>query len=163
MKKIVLTLIGIVLMIISLSITNRFTFWGVHLDLMLVYAVSLAMHIDSKTDYITISILGIMYDLTISPFLGVATVLLLGITALTRFVLDKLYEEKFWSPALLFMLASIISVVYYFGINTIFFIPKGLDVLWTVLWKKVILNMAVGLLLNLILKPLFNRIMKNWW
>lgn len=163
MKKIAVTLIGLVFIIIQLSITSSFSILGTSIDFLLIYAVLMAIYLDTKTNYICVSILAIVYDSLISTKFGISLVILLMTTYLVRLFIDLLHEEKKWSIALLFFVGTLISVIFYFLINQVFFVPVSYGAFAEVLLRKSILNIVTGLILFMIIRPVFNHIMKNWW
>ena len=163
MKKIVVTLAGLILIIVQLSITNRFRPIGVSIDFLLIYAVIMAMYLDTKTNYICIVILSIIYDSLISTIPGISLSIMLLITYIVKILIDFLHEEKTWSIALLFFLSSFISVSLYFLANQLFFVAQTWNRFTHVLMMKSILNLVVGILMTLAIRPAFNHIMKNWW
>lgn len=163
MKKIVITLMGLILILIQLTITNRLKPLGVSIDLLLIYAVIMAVYLDTKTNYICVSILGIVQDSLISTVVGVNLVVLLLTTYVVKLFIDLLHEEKLWSIALLFLFASLISVSIHFLVNQIFFVALGHEQYLNILLKKTALNIGIGLVMTILIRPIFNHIMKNWW
>lgn len=163
MKKIVITLMGLILILIQLTITNRLKPLGVSIDLLLIYAVIMAVYLDTKTSYICVSILGIVQDSLISTVVGVNLVILLLTTYVVKLFIDLLHEEKLWSIALLFLFASLISVSIHFLVNQIFFVALGHEQYLNILLKKTALNIGIGLVMTILIRPIFNHIMKNWW
>lgn len=163
MKKIVLTLIGLIFIVVELSITNKFTFFGVHLNLLLIYATLLATNVDSFNNYLTIILIGAIYDLLIGLTFGINLAWMLVVTWLIRTVIDKLYEEKKWSIALIFILTSFLSCIYYFFVNQFLFVPQKMEVLTGKIFYSVGINSCLGIFLWMITRPFFKHIMKNWW
>lgn len=163
MKKIVITLIGLLFIVIELSVTNKFLIAGTRLNLLLIYALLLALNVDSKTDYICIAVVASIYDILISTVFGINLVWMVMVTFVSRVVMDKLYEGKIWSVAVIFILASATSVLYYFGINQILFVPQDVSRLLSIILQSMLINTVLGLVLNFTMKPIFDHIMKNWW
>ncbi len=163
MKKFVLILIGLIFAIVELSITNRFSIFGTHINLLMIYTVLLATNIDSANNYLAIGIVGFVFDLLGELIFGINLAWVLLVTWLVRLSMDKLYEEKKWSIAMIFLLAMLLTCVYEYAINQVFYVPKRIDVLTSVLPAYIILNTILGLTLSTIIRPFFRHIMKNWW
>lgn len=163
MKKAVLIWIGLMLMIPELAVTNKFVIFGAGLNLFFVYAIVLAVNVDTKTNYICVGILAFIYDLLISRYFGIHLVIFLLLTALTRLVIDKLYEEKVWSLIVVLLLSTALYISYLFGVNQLLFVPEGISVFLDRLWRAMILNAFCGVILNAMLRPVSKHIMKNWW
>ncbi len=94
MKKFVLILIGLIFAIVELSITNRFSIFGTHINLLMIYTVLLATNIDSANNYLAIGIVGFVFDLLGELIFGINLAWVLLVTWLVRLSMDKLYEEK---------------------------------------------------------------------
>lgn len=163
MKRIVLTLIGLLVIILELTLSNKFKILGTNLNLLFVYAIALALNVDTKTDYTCIVILGFVYDLLISRYFGVNLIILLALTALARVLIDKLYEEKLWSVVVILIISSAIFFTYQFLVNQILYVPQEIAFFPRLLWRNVLSNTVAGVLLNAMLRPISKHIMKNWW
>lgn len=163
MKKITIILIGLLFVVLQLTVTNRIDIWGVHIDLLLIYAVIMAIYLDTKTNYITIITLAVIHDSLISTIFGLSLISLTAITYLVKLLMELLHEEKRWSIAVLFLIGTVISTLLYFGVNQLFFVPVPYAKLPEILLKKSVINIIGGLILTFILRPSLNHIMKNWW
>lgn len=163
MKRIVVTLIGIFLIILELSVFSKINFLGVKVNVLLIYSIIVATQVDAPTNYTTLIILGFIYDILISPFFGINMIWILLMSGLTRFVIDKLYEERLWSFLLIMTIISVLSNIYYFVVNQMLFIPQGINFLPEIFWRSVLINSIVGMVLCILFKPIFKHIMKNWW
>lgn len=163
MKKIAITLIGLVLIVIQLSITNRLRIFGVHMDLLLIFTVIMAIYLDPKTNYVTVLILGSVYDSLINTIFGLNLVALLLTTYVVKLLIDILHEEKLWSIILLFLIGTIILTTINFAGNQFFLISASYGKFAEILAKKAIINIIAGLALAFVFKPSLNHIMKNWW
>ncbi len=163
MKKIAIIAIGLLLIIIQLSITNKLNIFGARPDFLLVYVVIMGMYLDNKTNYISAVVLAIVFDSLISAKFGISLLILVTTTYVVKLFVDLLHEEKIWSRALMFFTGTLISTLLYFALNQIFFVPVGYGVFFDVLLAKSVLNIGAGLILTPALRPVFNHIMKNWW
>lgn len=163
MKKLAIILIGLVLVLVQLSVTNHIVLLGVHVDLLLIYAVILAIYVDTKTDYIAIVSLAAISDSLISTTFGVGILTVVLVTHIVKRLLDVLRDEKQWSVALLFTVSAIISTVIRFGVNQLLFIPEPMIHLPILMVQKILVQVFFGLILTALLKPTLNQLMKNWW
>lgn len=163
MKRIVLTLIGLLLIILELTLSNKFKILGTNLNLLFVYAIALALNVDTKTNYTCIVILGFIYDLLISRYFGVNLVILLALTALARVLIDKLYEDKFWSVVVILIISSAIFFTYQFLINQLLFVPQKISIFLQLIWRNILTNTVAGIFLNMMIRLITKHIMKNWW
>lgn len=154
---------GLLFLILELTITNRIQILGVHIDLLLIYAVIMGLYLDTKTNYIAVISLAVIYDSLISTVFGLALTTLVLTTYTVKYLVEFLHEEKKWSIALLFLISTIISTSLHFGVNQLFFIPVAYGKLPEILFRKSIINVIGGLVLTFALRSPLNHIMKNWW
>lgn len=163
MKKIVLILIGLVFVVLELSIANRISILGTHVNLLMIYVVLLATNVDRETDYLSVVVVGFVYDLLAELIFGINLFWALLMTWLIRLSMDKLYEEKKWSMLIIYATVMFLSVVYDFIINQIFYVPKGIEILTSIMLRNISINAILGILLSIVMRPFFRHIMKNWW
>lgn len=163
MKKIVLSIFGIILIILELSVFNKFSIMGVNLNLLLIYCIILATNVDGRTHYICVALVGSIYDILISPIFALNMIWMLLMSALTRFIMDRLYEDRIWSLVIILLLTTSLTVLYSFSLDWLFFVPYRISFLVDVIGKSVLVNTIAGLFLWILSRPLLQHIMKNWW
>ncbi len=91
MKKIALIVLGLLMIILGMSVLDKFLFLGISLNMLLIYTGILALQTDIKTNYICVFTVACIYDLLISPFFGINIVWTLAATFVARTIMDKLY------------------------------------------------------------------------
>lgn len=163
MKKIALIVLGLLMIILGMSVLDKFLFLGISLNMLLIYTGILALQTDIKTNYICVFAVACIYDLLISPFFGINIVWTLAATFVARTIMDKLYEEKSWSSIILFIAITILFIVYQYVVGQLLFVPTSWSYLPSIFARSIPIHVFFGIILNGLLRPLIRHIMKNWW
>lgn len=145
MKNILYILAGLLILILEISITNDYPIFGVNIDLLLVYIVILSKNTDAKSNFIVASALGFLKDILIGLKFGTNIIILVLVSVLIRFTKDKIYEYRNIYPAVLIILGTIIQCVGYFIVANIYYTGSDLSMFSLILFKKVILNCILGI------------------
>lgn len=145
MKNILYILAGLLILILEISITNDYLIFGVNIDLLLVYIVILSKNTDAKSNFIVASALGFLKDILIGLKFGTNIIILVLVSVLIRFTKDKIYEYRNIYPAVLIILGTIIQCVGYFIVANIYYTGSDLSMFSLILFKKVILNCILGI------------------
>ena len=145
MKNILYILAGLLILILEISITNDYPIFGVNIDLLLVYIVILSKNTDAKSNFIVASALGFLKDILIGLKFGTNIIILVLVSVLIRFTKDKIYEYRNIYPAVLIILGTVIQCLGYFVVANIYYTGSDLSMFSLILFKKVILNCILGI------------------
>ena len=145
MKNILYILVGLLILILEISVTNNYPILGVNLDLLLVYIIILSVNTDAKSNFITAGALGFFKDILIGLKFGTNIVIMLLVVAVIRFTKDKIYEYRNIYPAVLITIGSIIQCICYFLISNMYYTGVEMNIFFLILLKKTILNCILGI------------------
>ncbi len=146
MKNILYILVGFLILILEISVTNNYPILGINLDLLLVYIIILSVNTDAKSNFITAVALGFFKDILIGLKFGTNIVILLLVVAVIRFTKDKIYEYRNIYPIVLITIGSVIQCICYFVISNIYFTGTEMNVFFLILLKKTVLNCVLGIM-----------------
>jgi rod shape-determining protein MreD len=162
MKKLILSLIGILILILENSVFNYVDIFGNSINIILIYISIISLYLDELEAGILGAILGLLKDLTVGTILGTNGLSLFIIAYVFSYLRDKIYKESLTSIIILVMLASmtdsLINIVLlgqvYANYGVMYIISNGLLII-------PILNTLSGIIFYLIFKDLILKLKKE--
>jgi rod shape-determining protein MreD len=162
MKKLILSLIGILILILENSVFNYVDIFGNSINIILIYISIISLYLDELEAGILGAVLGLLKDLTVGTILGTNGLSLFIIAYVFSYLRDKIYKESLTSIIILVMLASmtdsLINIVLlgqvYANYGVMYIISNGLLII-------PILNTLSGIIFYLIFKDLILKLKKE--
>lgn len=158
MKNAFYVVLGLLVMIIELSVTNKFPFMGVTADLFILYVMILSLETDAKTNFIVVVILGFIKDILLGTVLGINIAAFVVTTFVVRFAKDKIYDKRIIYPLIMMITATIIQSTVFGVSSMMFFNGLAFDTFLTVAGSKIVLNGIICLMVYAPLRNLFSKI-----
>jgi len=147
MKNMLYAVIGLMILITEIAISNKFPIFGTTVDLLLIYTIILSIKTDVKTNVIVVVALGFIKDIMIGLNFGVNIAILVMVAMVIRFTKDKIYEYQYLYPIVMISLGTIIQGFSYAAVTAIYYQNLAASVIFLLMAKKVLLNCAFGLLI----------------
>ena len=147
MKNILYIVVGLLILIAEIAVTNKFPIFGATPDLLLVYIVILSRNTDAKSNFIVAAALGFIKDILIGLRFGANIIIFCVVAVVIRFTKDKIFEYRYLYPSVMIALGTIIQVSVQAGVSQIFFSSVSFSAFMILLAKKAILNCIFGLLI----------------
>ena len=159
MKKVLLCLLGILLVLVEMSITNYIDIFNVSFNLLTIYITIISLYLDETDASIIGAIIGLVKDMTVGGILGVNALILFTVGYGISFLKNKIYKESnitifalVFITSLLDSMVNIVTVIPVYntygilnlvikGILTIPLINSTLSVLLYNLFKTSILKL----------------------
>lgn len=158
MKILVYALIGLVVLLIELGVTNHFLIFGVTIDLLLIFTILMSQKTDFKTNIFVALILGGIKDIIVSTVFGVNIVIMALTVFLIRSAKDKIYENRIWTPIVMITLGTIGNTLVYYLASLVFYNGVLISGLFIVTFKSIILNLIISLFIRTPFMKLFNQL-----
>lgn len=111
MKKILLCLLGILLVIVEMSITNYIDIFNVSFNLLTIYITIIALYLDEIDVSIIGVIIGFVKDITVGGIFGVNALILFIVGYCISFLKNKIYKESNITIFSLVFLASLVDSI----------------------------------------------------
>ena len=93
MKKVLLCLLGILLVLVEMSITNYIDIFNVSFNLLTIYITIISLYLD-ETDASIGAIIGLVKDIAVGGIFGVNALILFTIGYGISFLKNKIYKES---------------------------------------------------------------------
>lgn len=158
MKILVYALIGLVVLLIELGVTNHFLIFGVTIDLLLIFTILMSQKTDFKTNIFVALILGGIKDIIVSTVFGVNIVIMALTVFLIRSAKDKIYENRIWTPIVMIALGTVGNTLVYYLASLVFYNGVLISGLFIVTFKSIILNLIISLFIRTPFMKLFNQL-----
>lgn len=94
MKKVLLCLLGILLVIVEMSITNYIDIFNVSFNLLTIYITIISLYLDETDVSIIGAMIGFVKDMTVGGIFGVNALILFIIGYGISFLKNKIYKES---------------------------------------------------------------------
>ena len=94
MKKVLLCLLGILLVLVEMSITNYIDIFNVSFNLLTIYITIISLYLDETDASIIGAILGLVKDIVVGGIFGVNALILFIIGYGISFLKNKIYKES---------------------------------------------------------------------
>nr|WP_317331245.1 rod shape-determining protein MreD [uncultured Romboutsia sp.] len=94
MKKVLLCLLGILLVLVEISITNYIDIFNVSFNLLTIYITIISLYLDDTDVSIICVIVGLVKDIAVSGIFGVNALILFTIGYGINFLKNKIYKES---------------------------------------------------------------------
>ena len=152
MKKVLLCLLGILLVLVEMSITNYIDIFNVSFNLLTIYITIISLYLDETDASIIGAIIGLVKDIAVGGIFGVNALILFTIGYGISFLKNKIYKESNITIFALVFMVNIVAVIPVYntygilnlvtkGILTIPLINSTLSVLLYNLFKTSILKL----------------------
>lgn len=146
MKNTLYIVVGLIVLMIEIAVTNQLPVFGVTVDLLLIFTIILSRKSDVKTNIIVVVALGFIKDVLIGLKFGVNIVILVMVAVAIRFTRDKIYEYRYLYPVILITIGTLIACLSYAAISAVYYNALAIPAMMVLIIKKVVLNCAFGLL-----------------
>ena len=93
MKKVLLCLLGILLVLVEMSITNYIDIFNVSFNLLTIYITIISLYLDETDASIIGAIIGLVKDIAVGGIFGVNALILFTIGYGISFLKNKIYKE----------------------------------------------------------------------
>lgn len=94
MKKVLLCLLGILLVLVEMSITNYIDIFNVSFNLLTIYITIISLYLDETDASIIGAIIGLVKDIVVGGIFGVNVLILFTIGYGISFLKNKIYKES---------------------------------------------------------------------
>jgi rod shape-determining protein MreD len=94
MKKVLLCLLGILLVLVEMSITNYIDIFNVSFNLLTIYITIISLYLDETDASIIGAIIGLVKDIVVGGIFGVNALILFIIGYGISFLKNKIYKES---------------------------------------------------------------------
>ena len=94
MKKVLLCLLGILLVLVEMSITNYIDIFNVSFNLLTIYITIISLYLDETDASIIGAIIGLVKDIAVGGIFGVNALILFTIGYGISFLKNKIYKES---------------------------------------------------------------------
>lgn len=94
MKKVLLCLLGILLVLVEMSITNYIDIFNVSFNLLTIYITIISLYLDETDASIIGAIIGLVKDIAVGGIFGVNALILFIIGYGISFLKNKIYKES---------------------------------------------------------------------
>ena len=94
MKKVLLCLLGILLVLVEMSITNYIDIFNVSFNLLTIYITIISLYLDETDASIIGAIIGLVKDIVVGGIFGVNELILFTIGYGISFLKNKIYKES---------------------------------------------------------------------
>ena len=94
MKKVLLCLLGILLVLVEMSITNYIDIFNVSFNLLTIYITIISLYLDETDASIIGAIIGLVKDIAVGGIFGVNALILFTIWYGISFLKNKIYKES---------------------------------------------------------------------
>ena len=94
MKKVLLCLLGILLVLVEMSITNYIDIFNVSFNLLTIYITIISLYLDETDASIIGAIIGLVKDIVVGCIFGVNALILFTIGYGISFLKNKIYKES---------------------------------------------------------------------
>ena len=94
MKKVLLCLLGILLVLVEMSITNYIDIFNVSFNLLTIYITIISLYLDETDASIIGAIIGLVKDIVVGGIFGVNALILFTIGYGISFLKNKIYKES---------------------------------------------------------------------
>ena len=94
MKKVLLCLLGILLVLVEMSITNYIDIFNVSFNLLTIYITIISLYLDETDASIIGAIIGLVKDIVVGGIFGVNALILFKIGYGISFLKNKIYKES---------------------------------------------------------------------
>ena len=94
MKKVLLCLLGILLVLVEMSITNYIDIFNVSFNLLTIYITIISLYLDETDASIIGAIIGLVKDIVVCGIFGVNALILFTIGYGISFLKNKIYKES---------------------------------------------------------------------
>ena len=94
MKKVLLCLLGILLVLVEMSITNYIDIFNVSFNLLTIYITIISLYLDETDASIIGAIIGLVKDIAVGCIFGVNALILFTIGYGISFLKNKIYKES---------------------------------------------------------------------
>ena len=94
MKKVLLCLLGILLVLVEMSITNYIDIFNVSFNLLTIYITIISLYLDETDASIIGAIIGLVKDIAVCGIFGVNALILFTIGYGISFLKNKIYKES---------------------------------------------------------------------
>ena len=94
MKKVLLCLLGVLLVIVEMSITNYIDIFNISFNLLIIYITIISLYLDDTDASIIGAIIGFTKDIAVGGIFGVNALILFAIGYGISFLKSKIYKES---------------------------------------------------------------------
>ena len=154
MKKVLLCLLGILLVLVEMSITNYIDIFNVSFNLLTIYITIISLYLDETDASIIGAIIGLVKDIVVGGIFGVNALILFIIGYGISFLKNKIYKESNITIFALVFIASLFDSM----VNIVAVIPVyNTYGILNLVTKGILTIPLINSTLSVLLYNLFNR------
>lgn len=121
-RNFIIALVGLIILILQQTVIMNISLFGIKIDLLLIFIVSISMFID-KTDIIfTVLPIGIVKDAFFPYVFGLNTLILVLVSLIVCMIEKKIYKDTIIIPMIFTFFATLIKL----AITLLFLLPTGI-------------------------------------
>ncbi|MBZ4662320.1 MAG: mreD [Caloramator sp.] len=143
-RSITFVLIGLLCLILQNALFMNFSIFGIKVDILLIYIVSISMFLDKVELIFVVLPIGILKDAFFPYIFGINTLIYVIVSFVVNLIENKIYKDTIIIPILLTCLSTLIKFILGF----IFIYPSGIlnysyEKVFILFIYEIILNAAI--------------------